>query len=468
MIPRRFPKFTTLRFPKFVMPQFPKFSRKAKDRSGPADAMELRASVRKWQIFAAALTFGFFGVGFVTAGFVKIDGAAIAPGVVSVESNRKDIQHLEGGIVREILVRENDTVKKGQVLAYLDDTRARAQLDLLTNQWRSALVTRARLIAERDGRSELTIPPELAREKDNLDIRKLMKAQQKALVASHTYVKNKADVLKYRIKRLEKEIQGYSAKADSDKAQLRLVEEELGPLTKARQRGVVGTSPYMDLKRKEESIRGEISEYAAKIEAAKRNIQELGQELTLPATDRSNEIATELEEVQNRIGDLREQIAAAKDILDRTLIVAPDDGTIVDLKVHTRGGVINPGQTLMGLIPANDNLVIEARVRPQDRDVVFGGMKARIRLTAYSARQYLPIEGTVTAISADRLTDPATGATYFKAMIKPAPSESKELKHMTFMPGMLAEVFLVTGSRSILEYLLSPIERYFTHAGREA
>ena len=433
-----------------------------------ADALSLSDSVRRWQFFAAVLTLGFFGAAFVSAAFVTIDGAAIAPGVVSVESNRKDIQHLEGGIVSEILVRENDTVKKGQVLAYLDDTRARAQLDLLTNQWRSALIMRARLLAERDGKSDIELPDELSADKNNPEVRKMIDEQRKALRASHTYIKNKTDVLRYRIKRLEKEIQGHTAKADSDRAQLRLVEEELGPLTQARKRGVVGTSPYMDLKRKEESIRGEISEIEAKIEAAKRNIQELGQELTLPATDRSNDIAAELEEVQNRLGDLREQIASAKDVLDRTLIVAPDDGTIVDLKVHTRGGVINPGQTIMGLIPANDNLVIEARVRPRDRDVIFGGMKARIRLTAYSTRQYRPIEGTVTAISADRLTDPATGATYFKAMVEPDPSEANELKHRTFIPGMLAEVFLVTGSRSILEYLLSPLERYFNHAGREA
>ena len=444
------------------------FKNAIKNRSKPADPLSLRASVRKWQILAAVLVFGFFGVAFVSAGLVRIDGAAIAPGVVSVESNRKDIQHLEGGIVKEILVHENDTVKKGQVLAYLDDTRARAQLDLLTNQWRSALITRARLIAERDGKADLAIPAQLNAVKNDADVRKMVDEQRKALRASHAYVKNKTDVTRYRIERLKNEIQGYNAKADSDRAQLRLVEEELGPLTKAHERGVVGTSPFMNLKRKEESIRGDISESRAKVEAAKRNIQELQEELTLPAKDRSNEIATQLDDIQGRIGDLREQIAAARDVLDRTLIVAPDDGTIVDLKIHTRGGVINPGQTIMGLIPSNDKLVIEARVEPRDRDIVFGGMKARIRLTAYSARDYRAIEGTVTAISADRITDPATGTSYFKATVVPDRSEAKELKQRTFIPGMIAEVFLVTGSRTILEYLLSPLERYLNHAGREA
>ncbi|MDP6428139.1 MAG: HlyD family type I secretion periplasmic adaptor subunit [Rhodospirillales bacterium] len=442
-----------------------------RNRRRSKEISDLALLVRRWQIFGSLLIIGFIGGGFFWAANAEVDGAAIAPGVVSVESHRKDIQHLEGGIIREILVREGDRVEKGQVLAYLDDTKARTQLDLLTHQWRSALITRARLTAERNGWSDLRIPAAIETQKGNPKIRALIKAQRAALYARRGYVKNQTDILKLRIERLRREAKGYSGKVASNRAQLRLLDEEITPLAKLLGDGLVVKSKFMALKRKAEFVRGEISEFAAKVEAAKRNMEEIRSQLTLPATNRSNEIASELEHIENRLGDLRERMAAARDVQERTLIVAPDDGTIVDLGIHTRGGVIQPGQRLMSLVPAGDKLVIDARVHPRDRDIIYSGMKARIRLTAFSSRQYSPIQGVVTAISADKLTDPNTGSIYFKARIEPRNRPKKTAGRGAIgalMPGMLAEVFLVTGSRTVLDYLLSPIVSNFEHAGRES
>jgi HlyD family type I secretion membrane fusion protein len=416
--------------------------------------------VRRWQIFGALLIIGFIGGGFFWAASAGIDGAAIAPGVVSVESHAKNIQHLEGGIIREILVRDGDVVEKGQVLAYLDDTKARTNLDILTLKWRSGQILRARLIAERSG-SVLKIPAPIAKLTIDAKIRALIQVQRAALRARRATLKNQTDILRLRIERLAREAKGYAGKVESNRAQLRLLQEEIGPLAKLMKSGLVVKSRFMALKRKAAFVKGEIAEFEAKIEAAKRNMGEIRAQISLPASNRSNEIDAQLEGIDNRLGDLATRINGARDVLERTLIVAPADGFIQGLEVHTAGGVIQPGQTLMGLVPAGDKLVIDVRVHPRDRDIIYAGMAARIRLTAFSARQFRPIQGVVTAISADKLIDANTGAFYFKARIAPEAAQS-------MMPGMLAEVFLLTGRRTVLDYLLDPIAVSFERAGRES
>jgi HlyD family type I secretion membrane fusion protein len=416
--------------------------------------------VRRWQIFGALLIIGFIGGGFFWAASAGIDGAAIAPGVVSVESHAKNIQHLEGGIIREILVRDGDVVEKGQVLAYLDDTKARTNLDILTLKWRSGQILRARLIAERSG-SVLKIPAPIAKLTIDAKIRALIQVQRAALRARRATLKNQTDILRLRIERLAREAKGYAGKVESNRAQLRLLQEEIGPLAKLMKSGLVVKSRFMALKRKAAFVKGEIAEFEAKIEAAKRNMEEIRAQISLPASNRSNEIDAQLEGIDNRLGDLATRINGARDVLERTLIVAPADGFIQGLEVHTAGGVIQPGQTLMGLVPAGDKLVIDVRVHPRDRDIIYAGMAARIRLTAFSARQFRPIQGVVTAISADKLIDANTGAFYFKARIAPEAAQS-------MMPGMLAEVFLLTGRRTVLDYLLDPIAVSFERAGRES
>jgi len=416
--------------------------------------------VRRWQIFGALLIIGFIGGGFFWAASAGIDGAAIAPGVVSVESHAKNIQHLEGGIIREILVRDGDVVEKGQVLAYLDDTKARTNLDILTLKWRSGQILRARLIAERSG-SVLKIPAPIAKLTIDAKIRALIQVQRAALRARRATLKNQTDILRLRIERLAREAKGYAGKVESNRAQLRLLQEEIGPLAKLMKSGLVVKSRFMALKRKAAFVKGEIAEFEAKIEAAKRNMEEIRAQISLPASNRSNEIDAQLEGIDNRLGDLATRINGARDVLERTLIVAPADGFIQGLEVHTAGGVIQPGQTLMGLVPAGDKLVIDVRLHPRDRDIIYAGMAARIRLTAFSARQFRPIQGVVTAISADKLIDANTGAFYFKARIAPEAAQS-------MMPGMLAEVFLLTGRRTVLDYLLDPIAVSFERAGRES
>lgn len=416
--------------------------------------------VRRWQVFGALLIIGFIGGGFFWAANANIDGAAIAPGVVSVESHAKNIQHLEGGIIREILVRDGDAVEKGQVLAYLDDTKARTNLDILTFKLRSGQIMRARLIAERSG-VPFKIPAPIVKQTSDAKIRALIEAQRAALRARRATAKNQIDILSLRIERLAREAKGYAGKVTSNRAQLLLLQEEIGPLEKLMKSGLVVKSKFMALKRKAAYVKGEIAEFEAKIEATKRNMEEIRSQISLPAGNRSNEIDAQLQGIDNRLGDLATRINGARDVLERTLIVAPANGIIQGLEVHTPGGVIQPGQRLMGLVPAGDKLVIDVQVHPRDRDVIYAGMAARIRLTAFSARQFRPIDGVVTDISADKLIDANSGAIYFKARITP---EAAGL----MMPGMLAEAYLLTGRRTVLDYLLDPIAASFTRAGRES
>jgi HlyD family type I secretion membrane fusion protein len=432
-------------------------------------AAGLSSEVRSWQFYGWGLVILFVAGSFVWAANASLDGAAIAKGVVRVESNRKDIQHLEGGIVKEILVKDGDKVEVGQVLAYLDDTKAQATLDLLSRQYYSAMALRARLQAEQANTSKIDFPQELHARSHEPKFLKILYAQRDALKSRQDYVRNQENVLKQRLERVRRESKGHAGQVLAKTGQLNLLEEEIAPLEKLFEDGLVVKSKILGLKRRAADMQGEIAEYKAKIETGNRSIAEIQNQLALPSGRRANEVAKELQREQSRIGDLQERIRAARDVVDRTLVVAPQNGTIVDLKVHTVGGVIQPGEVLMSLVPSGDKLVIDAKINPRDRDVIYRGMKARVRLTAFSPRHVKPMQGIVTAISADQLIDPATGVAYFKARIVPSveiagPAHKVMAK---LMPGMQAEVFLQTGERTVLDYLLEPVWRSFDHAGRE-
>ncbi len=438
-------------------------------KSRRVNAEGLSSEVRSWQFYGWAVVILFVAGSFVWAANASLDGAAIAKGVVSVESNRKAIQHLEGGIVKEILVRDGDTVEVGQVLAYLDDTKAQATLDLLNGQYFSAMALRARLQAEQSSSSTIIFPKALKVRQGEPEIAKIISAEREALKSRRDYVRNQENVLKQRLERVRRESKGHAGQVLAKTGQLNLLEEEIEPLEELFKDGLVTKSKILGLKRRAADMQGEIAEYKAKIETGNRSIAEIQNQLALPSGRRANEVARELQREQSRIGDLQERIRAARDVVDRTLVVAPQNGTIVDLKVHTAGGVIQPGEVLMSLVPSGDKLVIDAKINPRDRDVIFRGMKARVRLTAFSPRHFKPVQGIVTAISADQLIDPATGVAYFKARIVPSVEIADPAGKLMakLMPGMQAEVFLQTGERTVLDYLMEPVWRSFDHAGRE-
>ena len=437
-------------------------------RAVPDDSPDdsLDSVLGRWRRRGWAVIIIFIGGSLVWAANTRLDSAAIAHGVVGVESSRKTIQHLEGGIIKEILATEGGTIKAGQILVQFDDTYARAQLDLLQGRYAAALAQQARLLTEREGGEDIVFPDELLGRADDPTIGEMIVGQKDLFQARRIKIANEESILRERIEKHRREITGLRAQIVAGKEQLRLLEDEIATVGIMLEKGVASKSFLLALQRQAANMAGEIGEHRARVSRAERSIKEVKLQLTIPKTEHRNEVAMALQDVQGDIADLREKIYAAEDVVRRTSVRAPQSGTVVDLQVHTAGGVVQPGETLLDIVPDEDRLIIDVRVDPQDINTVYEGMPARVRLTAFNARTTPLLEGLVTSVSADRMTDPVTGQSYFTARVVPV-AGTQGFDVSTLKPGMQAEVFLVTAERTALDYLLEPLTRSFARAGRE-
>ncbi len=434
---------------------------------GPGDRA-LAGLLAPWRRFGWAMIAVFIGGSVVWAGNARLDGAAIASGVVMVETKRKTIQHLEGGIIKDILVAEGDKVKVGQVLIRFDDTHPKAALGLLRGRLVAALALEARLVAERDGSKEIEFPDEILEKADDPKMSKVMLGEIDVLKARRSHISGQKSVLRERIDKNRSEIAGLRAQIASSREQLSLIEEEIQPVEEMVVRGVVSKAVLLALKRKKASITGDIGERQAQVARAQEGISEIKLQLKMPESRDHNQVTEQLQKVQGDIADLRDKLHAAEDVMRRTEVVAPRAGTVVDLQVHTQNGVVQPGQTLLDLVPELDRLIVDVRVDPRDIDVVYPAMPAQVRLTAFNARTTPMLTGTVTSVSADRMTDEVTGIPYFTArVILDTDADAADFELSRLKAGMQAEVFLVTAERTALDYLIEPLVRSFARAGRE-
>jgi len=411
------------------------------------------------------VVFGVFGLWGLLA---PIDSAAIAQGRVSLDSNKKVIDHLEGGIVKEILVAEGDFVKSGQLLVRLDDTAPKARVQLYKGQFTTALASLARLEAERDNKDEVAFPAILTdKEKSDPEIATILDTQRRLFAARKEAVEGKTDVLSQKIKQHDEEINGLNEQIDSANKQLSLLNEEIRDVDFLLKKGNAPKSRLLALERRYAEIKGQKGENLAMISRVSQSINETKIEMFNLKTEMLNKVVDELRETQSKVSDLEEQLRTSEDIARRVEIKAPIDGKVQALAVHTIGGVVRPGEPVMEIIPQDDKLIIEARVRPQDIDVVRAGLVARVRLLAYKVRNVRLVEGTVVNVSGDRFDDERTGESYFVARIEIDDEQLKELEHVELSPGMPAEVLIVTGSRSFFAYMLQPIGDSFNRSFRE-
>jgi HlyD family type I secretion membrane fusion protein len=413
---------------------------------------------------AIAVFFGVFGA---WGALVPLDSAAIAPGVVSVDTNRKTLQHFEGGIVSAIRVREGDKVVAGQVLIRLDDTQARATLDLLRGRRVAAGALDARLIAERDGKDEITFPGWLVQAREDQKSREIIDGQVNIFNSRRTALAGQTSILNRGMGQFSEEINGLHGQIDSEDRQYELISEELKGLRDLFEKGFAKKPRILALEREAARIKGNRSQNIAGIARAEQSIAEARLRINELQTAMINEAVAELREVQSELFDLSERIKAAEDVLRRTEIRAPLDGTVVDLQVHTRGGVIGPGARLLDIVPSGERLVVEARVDPGDIDVVHPGLQARVRFTAFNLRSTVAVDGTVTSVSADTLVDDRSGASYYLARVELAEDFTNQLADASLYPGMPAEVMIVTGARTALDYFMRPITRSLNRAFRE-
>ncbi len=411
------------------------------------------------------LIFGFFGL---WSALAPLNSAAISIGKVILDNNKKTIQHLEGGIVDKILVREGEHVEEGQPLIRLDETTAKARYDLLRKQFVTARAAEARLIAERDNQEAVAFPEDLTEQrKDDEAVKEALDSQERLFASRRANLEGRISILNQKIQQFKEEIKGLEAQSISSSEQIALLRREIADVERLVNNRNAPKSRLLALQRQLASINGERGEFGAMIARAEQSIGEADLEIINANNTFLNDVIEELKEAQATRNDLEERIRASEDTFNRINIVAPIEGTITDLQVHTIGGVIQPGEKLMDIVPIDDKLVIEAMIQPQDIDVVRAGLEASVRLNAYKARFVPPITGEVMHVSADRFDEQQTGQSYYKARILVDSTEIQELEGVDLYPGMPVDVLIVTGSRTMLSYLFSPIRESFSKSFRE-
>jgi len=426
-----------------------------------------RPPVGRPLLAAAIIILVFFGGFGAWAVLAPLDSAALAPGRVTVASNRKTVQHLEGGIVKELLVKEGDAVAGDQVLIKLDDTQARARLDLLYSRYDKLLATEARLETEQASAAEIVFPESLTSRRHQPQVAKILDAEKALFEARQRSTEGRIHIFHKRIAQLHKEISGLAAQVAAEDEQLVIIEDERASFEVLFKKGVVGKARLLRLKREAAKLKGERGDHLSQITQARQRIGETELEIIDLKNSMLNQVVSGLRDTQAELVDVSERLKAAEDILVRTDIRAPQAGVVMGLNVHTEAGVIAPRQHLLDIVPEDDTLVIEAQVTPNDIDVVYAGLSAQVRLTAFKQRNTPLLDGNLTRVSADSFTDERSGASYFLARITIDAAELKKLDGRELYPGMGAEVMIKTGKRTTMDYILAPLTDSLRRAFRE-
>jgi HlyD family secretion protein len=424
------------------------------------------ARIRRVAMAGNLLAFGYvlgFGLWSLVA---PLESAAIAGGVIEPESSRKTLQHLEGGIVRDILVAEGEVVKAGQPLIRLDSAKARAERQSVFGQYWDARAREVRLLAERSGAESVAFGPDFtAALAADRSLAEILDGHRNIFEARRRVLASQATVIGERIAQVDKEITGLQAQETAAAKRSEIARREAAAVQTLVEKGLERRPRLLTLERELAEIDGRRGELAAQISRARQVIAEAQATLLRLETDRQNEIAQTLRDTQGQILVLGERLQALDDQLSRTELKAPEDGVVTELRVHTPGGVIAAGAPVMDLIPSDDRLVVTARVRPEDIDVVRQGLAAEVLVLAYNQRRVPPLEGTVATVSADRLVDRRTDQPYYAARIELAhgPDAPKE----ALVPGMPAQVLIKTGNTTVAIYALRPLLDSFHNAFRE-
>ena len=424
------------------------------------DTPELGRKVRS-PILAGAAVIGVGVIGLLAwAALSSVSGAVVAPGVIRAEGQRKTIKSLEGGIVERISVREGQRVARGETLLEFEDTRPLSQLEVLRSSYFNLLAERARYQAELRGLSAIPFPAELlAAAPADAGVAAMLRTQQDVFTARRILVSSQTEVLNQRIQQLEIRITGFQAQAASIQEQSRLIDEELAGLRELHAKGYAPLNRVRAVERNAASLGGSRGAQVAEIARTRESIGEARIELAKVRQEYVGEAAEQLREIEVKMADLLPRLRAAEDAYRHTRIVAPVDGYVLNLTQFTEGGVAGPGEPLMDVVPANAPLIIDARVRPQDIDNVAAGQEARVRLSALSSRLSPEVQADVVTVSADRKVDANTGEPYFEAQVRIRPEELRKFadKKVRLNPGMPADAYILTGQRTVLDFIIGPL-----------
>lgn len=409
-----------------------------------------------------------FAAGFGTwATTVPLASGAVASGIISPDGSRRVVQHLEGGLIAEIRVRDGDYVMAGQPVVLLEEIQAASVHEALLDEYRTLLATQARLSAELFGQTEIVFPPELTGA-DSKRIQPIIDSQRAIFRSRQDVQSAQRQVLQERLLQSDEQIHALDAQISSANAQIDLLAEEISDKQQLLDDALTTKSQLLLLQRQEAELVGRRGEYQATIAEIGQKRGEIQSQLLSIAAESTDYVTSELDKTRASLATVTEQLGASQDVLDRTVVTAPVSGHVVNLRFKSPGGVVVRGEPIMEIVPTEERLLIDARVAVVDIDVVHAGQHAAVHLTSLDSYRLPRIEGIVRTISADRIVDERTGQAYYLARVEvPTEQMAKIGGSAELVPGMPAEVLIVTGERTMIQYLLEPFESAFRRSFRE-
>jgi HlyD family secretion protein len=408
-----------------------------------------------------------FGVGGLWATFAKVGGAVVAPAFVAVETNKKTVQHLEGGIVSEILVKENDYVSQGQVVVRLSDVQAKASLSTVRNQLVAARVLEARLTAERDQTVEIGLPQDIRERMNDPVVAHAVADQQAAFADRRRSMQGQISVLEARIEGFRSEIQGLSIEQGATQQEVVLIDRELVGYHTLLEKHLMQLSQVLDKERERTRQQGVVGRLIADQAKSRNTIGEASLNIEAIRHKFQEETATGILDIRQKIADLTEKVVVTTDIMQRIDIRAPVSGHVQDLKVYSPGQVIRGGEPVMQVVPDDERLVVHADFAPTDIDRVQKASQVEVRFPSFHARTTPVILGEIASFSSDRMTDESTHQPFYLGVVLVNKLQIPEELRNRIRAGMPAEVIAPLGDRSVLSYLISPLRDAWHRSLRE-
>ena len=431
------------------------------------EAGAARASIRRHVVVGCAIVL-FLAVDLGGwAATAEIAGALIAQGSLVVDSNVKKVQHPSGGVVGEVRVHDGDHVKAGDILVRLDETVTRANLAIITKGLTELYTRKARLGAERDGAASVPVPKQLADKTNDPDVQEALASERKLFELRRKARLGQKDQLQQRIRQLEEQIGGLTAQQAAKAKELEIIAQELQGVRDLWSKNLVQINRLTSLEREEARLQGERGQLIATAAEAKGKIVETELQILQVDQEANSDVAKELRDTDSKIGEYVERKVTAEDQLRRTDLRAPQDGVVFQSTANTVGGVIIAGDPVMLVGPEADTLMVEAKVEPKDIDQVQFGQKVLLRFSAFNMRTTPEISGTVVRVGADTSTDQRTGQSYYLVRIAMTPEEVARLGEVKLTPGMPVEAFIETGNRTVISYLVKPLQDQLKRTFRE-
>jgi HlyD family type I secretion membrane fusion protein len=427
----------------------------------PSDSIR-RVAFAGWLIIA--IFFGGIGTWAVTA---PLNGAVVGNAVVKVEGNRKSVQHLDGGIVKELHVREGERVNVGDLLIVLDETQARAEYDVLTQQYVVLRATEVRLLTELDHGSTLVMPDDLKARSEDSYLKSVWNGQVSQFESRRAALEGQRSVIREKINQLGSQIVGAEAQVKAFTDQITSVKAEAKDIAPLVERGLIARPRILQLERTAYGLEGQIADARANIAKARQAIAEQDQQIAQLDNDRMTDVTKDLRDTHAKMLEVIPKAMNARAVLGRMEIRAPYAGRVVALTVFSVGGVIQRGEKILDIVPDQDLLTIEAQIAVEDISDIKPNMRAEVHLTAYKQRIVPIIHGDVIQVSADRLTDPKTNNPYYVAFVRIDEGELATMPNIRLYPGMPATVMIPTVQRTAFDYIVGPLVMSFNHAFRQ-